>query len=200
MSPDHVMEATIAIREAEPQEIGIICDRMALIDPWKSLEITAEILAEAIAADALRRIIVAADGDELVGAVMFRSGDANAFMFHRNFGPILSEHWGRQWPCAAAELPPGGYVNALAVFPGRQGRGIGKALLYAAEAITAEESPRMYLSVSETNQGAKRLYETVGYRLIGRAENCLREGNTELLHIKALRMRRSGHVFGKQTG
>ena len=161
---------------------------MAQMDPWCSLKITSEMLIEATTTDAPRIVLAAAMADALVGAVMFRPRDGNSFMFMRKFGEALARHWGRPWPCDPDKLPAGGYVNALAVFPNWQGHGIGKTLLSAAEAVTAEQSPRIYLSVSESNVDARRMYESVGYRLVGTVHDCLREGNTELLHLKPLRI------------
>ena len=56
------------------------------------------------------------------------------------------------------------YVNALAVLPEFQGRGIGRALLQKVEEVSPVE--QMSLTVEDMNVGAKSLYESEGYKLV----------------------------------
>ncbi len=59
------------------------------------------------------------------------------------------------------------YVNALAVFAGQQGQGVGSGLLRAAEARAAQAGyRRTSIQVFAQNRGAVRLYERNGYRTI----------------------------------
>lgn len=56
------------------------------------------------------------------------------------------------------------YVNALAALPGRRGRGLGSALLCAAQdKARASGIGRMSIQVFDQNTGAVRLYERLGY-------------------------------------
>lgn len=56
------------------------------------------------------------------------------------------------------------YINALAVFPGRRGRGLGTALLGAAEDLARTAGhERMSIQVFEQNEGAVRLYRRHGF-------------------------------------
>ncbi len=56
-------------------------------------------------------------------------------------------------------------IHDLAVLPGLRGRGIGHALLGAAEsAASAEGCCKLTLEVLEDNQPARRLYEHFGFR------------------------------------
>jgi ribosomal protein S18 acetylase RimI-like enzyme len=63
------------------------------------------------------------------------------------------------------DLVPGTwYVNVLATFPEFQGKGYGKDLLHLAEAIALDSAKRgLSIIVADTNKGARRLYERLGY-------------------------------------
>jgi ribosomal protein S18 acetylase RimI-like enzyme len=57
------------------------------------------------------------------------------------------------------------YVNVLACYPDYRGQGYGSLLLRAAEDIARDAGQRrMSVIVSDTNRGARRLYERHGYR------------------------------------
>jgi ribosomal protein S18 acetylase RimI-like enzyme len=61
------------------------------------------------------------------------------------------------------------YVNVLAAYPPERGRGHGTALLALAERIAAETGSRgLSIIVSDSNTGARRLYERTGYREVAR--------------------------------
>jgi ribosomal protein S18 acetylase RimI-like enzyme len=62
-------------------------------------------------------------------------------------------------------LAPGTwYVNVLAAYPEHRGRGHGSRLLALAEVLAAEAGTRgLSIIVSDTNTGARRLYERTGY-------------------------------------
>jgi ribosomal protein S18 acetylase RimI-like enzyme len=61
------------------------------------------------------------------------------------------------------------YVHALAAYPEHRGRGLGTALLAEADRLAAQAgTPGLSLIVSDTNTGARRLYERSGYREAGR--------------------------------
>jgi ribosomal protein S18 acetylase RimI-like enzyme len=68
-----------------------------------------------------------------------------------------------------AEAPGTWYINALAAFPEYRGRGFGTCLLQEADRLAkAVGAPALSLAVAEQNEGAKRLYERVGYRTVAR--------------------------------
>lgn len=61
------------------------------------------------------------------------------------------------------------YVHVVAAVPEMRGRGIGTKLLSLAEELAREtESSGMSIIVADSNEGARRLYERVGYREAGR--------------------------------
>jgi ribosomal protein S18 acetylase RimI-like enzyme len=56
-------------------------------------------------------------------------------------------------------------IHDLAVLPGQRGRGTGRALLAAAEALAqAEGCCKLTLEVQDDNAPARRLYESFGFR------------------------------------
>jgi ribosomal protein S18 acetylase RimI-like enzyme len=63
------------------------------------------------------------------------------------------------------------YVHALAASPEYRGRGLGSALLTLAEHLAASARKRgLSLIVSDTNSGARKLYERCGYREVTRCK------------------------------
>jgi ribosomal protein S18 acetylase RimI-like enzyme len=83
------------------------------------------------------------------------------------------------------------YVNVLAVIPGLRGHGLGSQLLALAdETGRAQGLGGMSVIVSDTNAGARRLYERHGYRLAGTRtkvkEGWQNEGKEWVLLTKAL--------------
>jgi ribosomal protein S18 acetylase RimI-like enzyme len=57
------------------------------------------------------------------------------------------------------------YVHTLAAYPEHRGRGLGTALLAEADRLAARAgTPGLSLMVTDTNTGARRLYERCGYR------------------------------------
>lgn len=67
-------------------------------------------------------------------------------------------------------LAPGTwYVNVLAAYPEHRGKGYGGALLSIADQIVADTKRRgLSIIVSDTNTGARKLYERSGYVEAGR--------------------------------
>jgi len=67
-------------------------------------------------------------------------------------------------------LAPGSwYVNVLAADPEQRGKGYGTALLAIAEALAAEAGKAaLSIIVSDSNVGARRLYERCGYADVAR--------------------------------
>ena len=59
-------------------------------------------------------------------------------------------------------------VLTLAVRPEHRRRGVGGALLAAAEAIASKTATAMFLEVAADNIGAIALYERAGYAAVGR--------------------------------
>jgi ribosomal protein S18 acetylase RimI-like enzyme len=85
--------------------------------------------------------------------------------------------------------PDSWYVNVLAVFPEYRRRGLGRQFLELADAIGAEAGKSgMSVIVSDANHGARRLYESCGYREIATRpivkEDWANEGENWVLQTK----------------
>ena len=68
-------------------------------------------------------------------------------------------------------------LYSVSVAPAARGKGLGAALLCAAEHCAREQgAKRMRLEVRVTNKSAHRLYEAAGYRVIARLESYYPDG------------------------
>jgi ribosomal protein S18 acetylase RimI-like enzyme len=124
---------------------------MARSEPWRTLGTGAERLT-ADMTDELRESYVALVDDEIAGVVVILMRGALR-----------------------------GYVQLLAVHPERRGRGIGRQLVAFAEERILAETPNVFIFVSSFNEGARRLYEDMGYEVVGELEDYLVRGHSELL-------------------
>jgi ribosomal protein S18 acetylase RimI-like enzyme len=78
-----------------------------------------------------------------------------------------------------------GYIQTVAVAPAWQGRGLGSRLIAFAEERIFSESPNVFICVSDFNAGARRLYERLGYSLVGELKDFVVAGRSELLLRKS---------------
>jgi [ribosomal protein S18]-alanine N-acetyltransferase len=74
-----------------------------------------------------------------------------------------------------------GYIQIVCVAPESRGSGLGTRLVRFAEERVFRETPNVFLCVSSFNSGARRLYERLGYRLVGELSDYLVRGHSELL-------------------
>jgi [ribosomal protein S18]-alanine N-acetyltransferase len=88
-----------------------------------------------------------------------------------------------------------GYIQSVCVAPGARGRGVGTALVRFAEARIFRESPNVFLCVSSFNDGARRLYERLGYVFVGELEDYIVTGHSERLYRKSI-----GPIAGFRPG
>ncbi len=79
-----------------------------------------------------------------------------------------------------------GYIQTIAVAPDQQGRGIGGKLMAFAEKRIFSESPNAFICVSDFNPDARRLYEKLGYRLVGELKDYVVAGHSEFLLRKSI--------------
>ena len=74
-----------------------------------------------------------------------------------------------------------GYIQLIGVAPDKQGRGIGEALLEAAEKISFANHREMFLTVSDFNENAREFYYRMGYEQAGALPGFVLPDITELI-------------------
>jgi ribosomal-protein-alanine N-acetyltransferase len=132
------------------------CRRLVLgREPWLTLgygDAEVEAIVRSSAAD---NLIVARDGDRVVGFALSVSG------------VLLGE-----------------YLKLLAVEPDRRGAGIGRRLMDELERRAFARWPNVYLCVSDFNTGARAFYRRIGYEEVGPLPDLLLPGRAEILMRK----------------
>ena len=74
-----------------------------------------------------------------------------------------------------------GYVQILCVRADCRRQGLGSTLLRWAEERIFRESPNVFICVSSFNAGARRLYERLGFEVVGTLRELVVPGHDELL-------------------
>ena len=74
-----------------------------------------------------------------------------------------------------------GYIQTLCVRPDRRGHGLGSMLMQWAEDRIFRDSPNVFICVSSFNTGARRLYERLGFELVGVLRELVVPEHDELL-------------------
>jgi ribosomal protein S18 acetylase RimI-like enzyme len=133
------------------QEAGRCADFMLASEPWITLGLSRD---RAIAAltDQAKEVYAAHDARGLAGFVVV------------DMRGLLA-----------------GYVQILCVRPDCRGQGFGAALLQWAEQRIFRDSPNVFICVSSFNPGARRLYERLGFEVVGVLRELLVAGHDELL-------------------
>ena len=81
----------------------------------------------------------------------------------------------------------GGYLKLIALAPGAESRGLGRALLTAVEQAASAHSAHLFLLVSDFNLAAQRFYERAGYARSGALPGLVLPDVTELIYHRRLR-------------
>lgn len=79
-----------------------------------------------------------------------------------------------------------GYIQTIVIAPARRGQGLGSRLVEFAEQRILQVSPNIFMCVSSFNLGARRLYERLGYKVVGELTDYIVRGHSELLLRKTL--------------
>jgi ribosomal protein S18 acetylase RimI-like enzyme len=79
-----------------------------------------------------------------------------------------------------------GYIQTVAVHPDCRGQGIGSALIAFAERRIFREQPNVFICASSFNPDARRLYERLGYRIVGELTDFIVRGHSEILMRKTI--------------
>ncbi|HSB06480.1 MAG TPA: GNAT family N-acetyltransferase [Thermodesulfobacteriota bacterium] len=80
-----------------------------------------------------------------------------------------------------------GYIQSVCVAPKWRNKGIGSRLMTFAERRILSETRNVFICVSTFNQDARRLYERLGYEIIGEPED------SEILLRKTITLKQEDH-------
>ncbi len=142
----------LTIRPLRSETEAAACARlMAASEPWVTLGREAETLM-AFLREPGRESYVAFQDDQLAGCLVLNL--QGAFI---------------------------GYLQTICIAPAFRGMGLGTSLIAFAEERIFRDHPNVFLCVSAFNHGARRLYERLGYGLVGELTDYLVTGHSELL-------------------
>ena len=79
-----------------------------------------------------------------------------------------------------------GYIQTVCIFPEWRNSGIGTKLIAFAEQRIFQDTPNAFMCVSSFNQDAQRLYERLGYRVVGELKDYIVPGHSEILLRKTI--------------
>ena len=79
-----------------------------------------------------------------------------------------------------------GYIQTVCIFPEWRNEGIGTTLIDFAEKRIFRDSPNVFMCVSSFNRNAQRLYERLGYRVVGELKDYIVPGHSEILLRKTI--------------
>jgi ribosomal-protein-alanine N-acetyltransferase len=79
-----------------------------------------------------------------------------------------------------------GYIQTVCVHPDCRGQGLGSKLVDFAEQRILRRSPNVFMCVSSFNHDARRLYERLGYEVVGELSDYIVRGHSEILLRKTL--------------
>jgi len=74
-----------------------------------------------------------------------------------------------------------GYIQSVAVRDDCRGRGLGTALIALAERRILRDTPNVFICASSFNPAARRLYERLGYTVVGELTDYIVRGHSEIL-------------------
>lgn len=94
---------------------------------------------------------------------------------------------GFAWFHTSGTFESGGYLRLIALAPGREGRGLGAALVDEMERRVAQKSPHLFLLVSDFNTAARRFYAHRGYKEVGSLPGFVLPDVAEIICWKRLR-------------
>jgi len=130
---------------------------MASSEPWKTLGRTYEACLERMRDETKERYVALGEDGRALGFIVLNM--QGAFV---------------------------GYIQTVCVAAETRGQGLGARLVRFAEERIHRDSPNVFLCVSSFNEGAKRLYERLGYTVVGELADYIVRGHSEILMRKSL--------------
>jgi ribosomal protein S18 acetylase RimI-like enzyme len=148
------------------EDVRILACWMVLVPLWQRYKLTIEkASAQFEAALARKDILLAADGGDQQRACGFA------------------------WCVEGGAFARSAYLRLIGVHPECAGRGVGSALLAAAEESALRTGDDLFLLVSDFNRDAQCFYQKHGYRPIGAVPGYVLPDVAELIYWKPLRPR-----------
>jgi ribosomal protein S18 acetylase RimI-like enzyme len=95
-----------------------------------------------------------------------------------------SEVLGFVWLVARGAFNRSAYIQLIGVSPEARSGGVGRALMEFAEARAG--SREMFLLVSDFNAAAQKFYTRLGYRQVGKLDDYVIQGVSELIFWKRI--------------
>ena len=162
-NPDCRLNGSVAINSGielrslrDAEEVNECARMMAVSEPWITLGRTYDDLFTTIS-DSSKEVYVAVRNEILVGFIILNM--SGAFV---------------------------GYIQSICVAPEWRGKGIGTLLLRFAEKRILSETPNVFMCVSSFNKSAQRLYEKLGYEIVGELKDYIVAGHSEILLRKTI--------------
>lgn len=157
MPPSKTRTGELAISPLQTEDDAGTCARlMAASEPWITLGRSYE-ASLGIIQDPSREVYVARDETGLAGFLIL---------------------------CMTGALV--GYIQTICIDPARRGQGLGSRLVEFAEQRILQVSPNVFMCVSSFNLDARRLYERLGYKVVGEFTDYIVPGHSEFLLRKTL--------------
>jgi len=148
---------SIVLKELENSaEIDICARMMANSEPWITLRRGYEASVETLSVPS-REVYLALSDDEIVGFIILNM--QGAFV---------------------------GFIQTVCVSPEWRGEGIGSKLLDFVEGRILSETPNVFMCVSSFNRDAQRLYQRLGYEVVGELKDYIVSGHSETLLRKTI--------------
>ena len=79
-----------------------------------------------------------------------------------------------------------GYIQTVCVSPDWRNQGIGSQLIAFAEKRILKQTPNVFICVSSFNPNAQRLYQSLGYEIVGELKEYIIPGHAEILLRKTI--------------
>jgi len=157
MGTPHRTLARLTITPLSGEEEARACARlMSASEPWITLGRSFE-TSLAIVRDPTREVYVARSEDSVAGFLIL---------------------------CLTGAFV--GYIQTICVDPRYRGQGLGSKLVEFAEERILRVSPNVFMCVSSFNDGARRLYQRLGYSVVGELTNYMVQGYSEILLRKTV--------------
>jgi ribosomal protein S18 acetylase RimI-like enzyme len=93
-----------------------------------------------------------------------------------------------------------GYIQTICIDPHCRRQGLGTRLLAFAEQRILSRFPNVFMCVSSFNHEARRLYERLGYRVVGELSDYIVAGHSEILLRKTIGPLMSAAKQGQASG